>query len=84
MQINTLITFDGTSATGSNGVSANAGDEFTINGDSVTVAFSATQSIEAITQTTISDNLTTGGTLIFDSTGETQQTVTAQRNTICR
>ena len=74
---NTLITFDGTSATGSNGVSANAGDEFTINGDSITVAFSATQSIEAITQTTISDNLTTGGTLIFDSTGETQQTVTA-------
>ena len=75
---NTLITFDGTSATGSNGVTANNGDEFTINGDSITVAFSATQSIEAITQTTISDNLTTGGTLIFDSTNETQQTVTAR------
>tara|TARA_B100001057_G_scaffold91069_1_gene87382 strand:+ start:16921 stop:25755 length:8835 start_codon:yes stop_codon:yes gene_type:complete len=75
---NTLITFDGTSARGSNGVTANDGDKFTINGDEITVAFASTQSIEAISQITTSDNLTTGGTLVFDSTGEVQETVTAQ------
>ena len=75
---NTLITFDGTSATGTNGVTAQNGDQFTINGETVTVAFSSTQSIEAVSTTTTSDNLTTGGTLIFDSTGESQETVTVQ------
>jgi hypothetical protein len=75
---NTLITFDGTSATGTNGVTAQNGDQFTINGETVTVEFSSTQSIEAVSTTTTSDNLTTGGTLIFDSTGESQETVTVQ------
>jgi hypothetical protein len=75
---NTLITFDGTSALGTVGVTANNGDEFTINGETVTVQYSSTQSIEAITSSTQTDIIPTGGTLVFNSTGETQATATIQ------
>ena len=75
---NTVITFDGTSALGTLGVTSTNGDEFTINGESVTVEYSSTQNIEAITDSTLTDTIPTGGTLVFNSTGETQSSVTIQ------
>ena len=38
--------------------------------------FSSTQNIEAITSSTETDARPTGGTLVFDSTGEAQATAT--------
>ena len=75
---NTLITFDGTSASGTLGVSSVNGDVFNINGEAVTVQFSSTQNIEAITSSTETDTIPTGGTLVFNSTGEAQATATIQ------
>ena len=73
---NTLIQFDGTSTTGTLGVTSTQGDQFKINDNVVTVDFSDTTSIEATTSVTTTDNIGTGGTLVFDSTGESQETVT--------
>ena len=75
---NTLITFDGTSASGTLGVSSVNGDVFNINGEAITVQFSSTQNIEAITSSTETDTIPTGGTLVFNSTGEAQATATIQ------
>lgn len=75
---NTVITFDGTSSTGTLGVTSNEGDQFKINNQTVTVQYSSQQSIEAITSITTTDNITAGQTLVFDSTGESQATTTVQ------
>ena len=40
------------------------------------VEYSSTQSIQTQTSVTTTDNIGTGGTLVFDSTGESQETVT--------
>ena len=54
------------------------GDVFNINGEAITVQFSSTQNIEAITSSTETDTIPTGGTLVFNSTGEAQATATIQ------
>ena len=53
------------------------GDVFNINGEAITVQFSSTQNIEAITSSTETDTIP-GGTLVFNSTGEAQATATIQ------
>ena len=62
---NTLIQFDGTSTTGTLGVTSTQGDQFKINDNVVTVDFSDTTSIEATTSVTTTDNIGTGGTLVL-------------------
>ena len=60
---NTLVTFSGTNAHADTTVTSEKDDEITINGSSLIIDYSATQSIQAESTATTANNLTTGSTL---------------------
>ena len=66
---NTLVTFSGTNATATQTVASLAGDKIDINGETITIDYSATQSIRAESTATVTTDLTTGETLVIDSNG---------------
>ncbi|MDC1446344.1 hypothetical protein N8344_00065 [bacterium] len=64
---NTLVTFSGTNAHADTTVASEKDDEITINGSSLIIDYSATQSIQAESTATTANNLTTGSTLSISS-----------------
>ena len=64
---NTLVTFNGTNARASTTTTSNFGDQFSINDETLTVDFSAVQSISTTSDATTSTTLTTGHELIIAS-----------------
>jgi hypothetical protein len=64
---NTLVTFSGTNAHADTTVASEKDDEITINGSSLIIDYSATQSIEAESTATTANNLTTGNILSISS-----------------
>lgn len=72
---NTLITFNGTSIVADNTVSSNEGDKVIINGDTLTVDYSSTQSIRAVSSATTSTFIATGKSIRLQS-GSNDDTLT--------
>ena len=68
---NTTVTFSGTVATTPGAFSSNYGDQVTIDGTTLTVGYSASETISKTTTATRSSTLTTGNTVIIDSTTKT-------------
>lgn len=68
---NTLVTFTGTSITSLVAPTSNAGDKIDINGTTLEIDYSSTQSIRATSGSTTSDPLVTGDTLTVTSGSNT-------------
>jgi len=68
---NTTVTFSGTVATTSGAFSSNYGDQVTIDGTTLTVGYSASETISKTTTATRSSPLTTGNTVVIDGTTKT-------------
>ena len=67
---NTLVTFSGTNVTATNNVISVAGDKIDINGTTLTIDYSATQSISAESTLATDDEITSGKTLRVQSNGD--------------
>ena len=68
---NTTVTFSGTVATTTGAFSSNQGDQITVDGTGLTIGYSASETISKTSTSTRSSPLTTGNTVIIDSTTKT-------------
>ena len=75
---NTLVTFSGNNATADTTVISVEGDKIDIDGVTVTIDYSATQSIRTVSSATIDDDIPTGFILELDSDGGSNDTVTVE------
>lgn len=67
---NTVVTFGGNNIEAVNSITSNQGDVFSINGTNITVDFSSTQNIEAISSITTSTSIATGTQLGINLDGD--------------